>query len=204
MAFDPQSSARVRRAPARARFAIAVSRFHEELTGAMLASATRELAACGVDPRSVRVVRVPGAFELPIVARALARRRDVDAVLCLGLVLKGETDHDRWVAAGTVQGLIAAALEVDKPVLFGVLTCATLEQARQRALPPERGGRQDKGREVARAALETLAALAEARGAPARKARAAPARKPRAARPGANRPARKPARAGRASAGGRR
>ena len=198
MAFDPQSSARARRAPARARFAVAVSRFHEELTGAMLASATRELEACGVDPRSVRVVRVPGAFELPIVARALARRRDVDAVLCLGLVLKGETDHDRWVAAGTVQGLVAAALEADKPVLFGVLTCATLEQARQRALPPELGGRQDKGREVARAALETLAALAEAREAPARNPRAG------GVRPSAKRPARKPARAGRAAAGGRR
>lgn len=165
MAFDPQSSARARRAPARARIAIAVSRFHEDLTGAMLDSATRELEASGIAPRSIRVVRVPGAFEIPIVARALALRRDVDAVLCLGLVLKGETEHDLWVASGAVQGIVSASLETDKPILFGVLTCATLAQARERALPPELGGRQDKGREVARAALETLEALALARAA---------------------------------------
>jgi 6,7-dimethyl-8-ribityllumazine synthase len=105
------------------------------------------------------VVWVPGAFELPLVARALAQRSDVDAVLCLGLILKGETEHDRYVADGVVQGVVQAGLEAEKPVLFGVLTCATLEQARARALPPERGGKHDKGREVARAAIETLAAL---------------------------------------------
>jgi 6,7-dimethyl-8-ribityllumazine synthase len=130
----------------------------------MLDSALRELEASGVRADDVPVVRVPGAFELPLVARRLARRADVEAVLCFGLVLKGETSHDRWVALGAAQGLVAASLECDKPLLFGVLTCDTLEQARSRALPPERGGREDKGREVARAALETLVALDEADG----------------------------------------
>lgn len=159
MALDKKSEERPRLERPGARIAAVVSRFHEDLTGAMLASALRELAASGIREQEVRVVWVPGAFELPLVARTLAHRPDVDAVLCLALVLKGETEHDRWVAHGAVQGLMQATLESGKPILFGVLTCATLEQARARALPREQGGRLDKGRELARAALETLAAL---------------------------------------------
>jgi 6,7-dimethyl-8-ribityllumazine synthase len=159
MALDPQSTNRPRLERPGARIGIVVSRFHADLTGAMLESARAELALSGIGAENVLTVWVPGAFELPLVARALAQRVDVEAVLCLGLILKGETDHDRYVAQGVVQGLVQAGLETDKPVLFGVLTCATLEQARARALSRERGGREDKGREVARAALETLAAL---------------------------------------------
>lgn len=145
-----------------ARVAAVVSRFHEDLTGPMLESARRELVASGVKDGDVRVVWVPGSFELPLVARALARREDVDAVLCLGIILQGETDHDIYVAEGAIQGLMSAALETGKPLLLGILTCATLEQARARALPPELGGKEDKGREVARSALEMLAALDDA------------------------------------------
>jgi 6,7-dimethyl-8-ribityllumazine synthase len=159
MALDPIKSNRERLERPGARIGIVVSRFHEDLTGAMLESAQSELALSGVRSEDVLVVWVPGAFELAIVARALARRTDVDAVLCLGLILKGETEHDRFIAEGVVQGLVQAGFETGKPVLFGVLTCATLEQARSRALSRERGGREDKGREVARAAIETLAAL---------------------------------------------
>jgi 6,7-dimethyl-8-ribityllumazine synthase len=108
------------------------------------------------------VVYAPGAFELPLIARRLARRADIDAVLCLGLVITGQTTHDHWVAMGATQGVLHASLETDKPILFGVLTCQTIEQARERALPVDKGGRQDKGREVAYALLETLAALDEA------------------------------------------
>jgi 6,7-dimethyl-8-ribityllumazine synthase len=177
MALDPKSTERPRLRRPGARIAAAVSRFHEDLTGAMLASAVRELAASGVREADVRVAWVPGAFELPLVARTLARRRVVDAVLCIGLVLKGETEHDRWVAEGAVHGLMQASLETDKPLLLGVLTCATLEQARARALPPELGGREDKGREIARAALETLAALDAARSAERRGSQPAQKRK---------------------------
>jgi 6,7-dimethyl-8-ribityllumazine synthase len=159
MAVDPKSKNRERLERPGARVGIVVSRFHEDLTGAMLESAKAELAGSGVKGEDMLVVWVPGAFELPLVARALAQRVDVDAVLCLGLILKGETEHDRYVAQGVVQGVVQAGLETDKPVLFGVLTCATLEQARSRALSKERGGKEDKGREVARAAIETLAAL---------------------------------------------
>lgn len=159
MALDPKSADRPAIHRPGVRIGAVVSRFHDDLTGSMLESARRELEAAGMRPEDLRVVWVPGSFELPIVARRLARRGDVDAVLCFGLVLKGETEHDHWVAAGTVQGIVQASLEVDKPILFGVLTCTTLEQARSRALSVEAGGREDKGREVARAALETLAAL---------------------------------------------
>jgi len=145
-----------------ARVAAVVSRFHSELTEPMLASARKELAASGVAEGDMRTVWVPGSFELPVVARALARRADVDAVLCLGVILRGETDHDIYVAEGAIQGLMQAMLDTDKPLLLGILTCETLEQARARALPPELGGEEDKGREVARSAIEILAALDQA------------------------------------------
>jgi len=166
-ARQPQPSRRQRPG---ARIAAVVSRFHSDLTEPMLASAKRELAASGVRPEDVRTVWVPGSFELPLIARALARRADVDAVLCLGIILRGETDHDIYVAEGAVQGLMQATLETDKPLLLGILTCETLEQARARALPPEEGGEEDKGREVARSAIEMLAALDEARSAAGPKA----------------------------------
>ena len=155
-----------------ARIAVVVSRFHEELTQPMLASAKRELAASGVRDGDVRAIWVPGSFELPLVARALAERKDVDAVICIGVILRGETDHDIYVAEGAVQGLMETMLETGKPLLLGILTCETLAQARARALPPEMGGLEDKGREVARSAIETLAALDEARSRASRGAKA--------------------------------
>ena len=159
MALDPQSSERTQPSRPGSEIGIVVSRFHEELTGAMKDSAVRELKACGVEEDDIRVVWVPGAFELPVVAARLAEETDVEAVLCFGLVLKGETEHDHWVAHGAVSGIMSASLELGVPMHLGVLTCATLEQARARALPRELGGREDKGREVARAAIETLLAF---------------------------------------------
>jgi len=152
---------------------IVVADFHAELTGAMADSAEQELIESGVDEDDILRVHVPGAFEIPIVASRLAESDEVDAVLCFGLILKGETDHDRHVAEGCVQGIMRASLDAGVPILFGVLTCATMEQARARALPPESDDegsgevtratarREDKGREVARAAIETLLALDE-------------------------------------------
>jgi len=160
-----------------ARIAAVVSRFHDDLTEPMLASARKELAASGVRPKDVEIVWVPGSFELPLVARALARREDIDAVLCMGIILRGETDHDIYVAEGAVGGLMQAALETGKPLLLGILTCETLEQARSRALPPELGGDEDKGREVARSAIEMLAALDQAAGLPSRGTKRAKAKR---------------------------
>lgn len=159
MSQDSRNADRARTARPGTRVGIVVSSYHAELTGAMCDSAKRELAAGGVAAEHVHVVTAPGAFELPLVARRLARRPDIDAVLCFGLVLKGETTHDEHVARGASEGIARVMLDVDKPVLLGVLTCQTIEQARARALPVELGGRDDKGREVARAALELLATL---------------------------------------------
>jgi 6,7-dimethyl-8-ribityllumazine synthase len=159
MALDPKSTVRARSVRQGSVIGLVVSRFHEELTGAMLASAQKELRAAGVRDSDMHVVWAPGSFELPLLAKRLADKRGMDAVLCLGLVLKGETEHDRYVAEGAAHGLMHASLNTGVPLLFGVLTCATLEQARARALPVEAGGREDKGREVARSAIDTLLAL---------------------------------------------
>lgn len=126
-----------------------VSSYHGALTDAMLASALAELGSAGIS--EVLIVPAPGVFEIPLLARALARRTDIDAVLCFGLVLRGQTTHDHWVAHGAVTGLVQATLETGKPLALGILTCAKLSQAKARAKP--------KGREVARAALDALEAL---------------------------------------------
>lgn len=164
MALDDKSSVTDRCLPPGARVAVVVSEYHRELTGEMLGSAQRELEAAGLGEGALEVAWVPGAFELPIVAQRFARRDDVHAVLCFGLVLTGQTTHDRWVAHGATEGLQKVALETGTPVLFGVLTCQTLEQASARALPADKGGTHDKGREVARAAVGVLEALEVAAG----------------------------------------
>jgi len=164
MALDDKSSVSEQRLPAHARVAVVVSEYHQDLTGGMLRSAQGELEAAGLTDGALEVAWVPGAFELPIVAQRFACRDDVHAVLCFGLVLTGETNHDRWVSHGATEGIMKVSLETNTPVLFGVLTCQTLEQARARALPSDEGGTHDKGREVARAAVGVLAALEAATG----------------------------------------
>ncbi|MBM3978329.1 MAG: 6,7-dimethyl-8-ribityllumazine synthase, partial [Planctomycetes bacterium] len=116
------------------------------------------LEAAGLRPEALRVEPAPGSFELPLLAQALAARDDVDAVLCFGLVLRGETSHNEHVARAAADGIQRVALDARKPVLFGVLTCETLAQARARAAPAREGGL-DKGAEVARAAIEALVTL---------------------------------------------
>ncbi len=155
-----ESRARAERVPRGTRIACVLSTYHADVTEEMGRAARETLLAAGLAPRNWREVRVSGAFELPLVARALARRADVDAVLAFGLVLRGETDHDRHIAAAVSQGLMAAGLETGKPILFGVLTCASIEQARARARRSRSGGR-DKGGEVARAAIGVLEALSQ-------------------------------------------
>ena len=149
MSLDPGSKNRRRPRSARARIGVVVSSYHGELTQVMLASALAELGKSGIV--EALIVPAPGVFEIPLLARELARRKDIDAVLTFGLVLRGETTHDHWVAHGAVTGLVQASLETGKPLALGILTCAKLSQAKARARP--------KGREVARAALDSLEAL---------------------------------------------
>jgi 6,7-dimethyl-8-ribityllumazine synthase len=125
--------------------AVVVSRFNGEITNGLLAAALEELEGAGVARESITVVPVPGAFELPLAAMALAKTRRFACVVALGCVVRGETAHFDFVAGEAASGLQLAALETGVPVAFGVLTVETVEQAYARV---------DKGAEAARTGLE--------------------------------------------------
>ena len=146
---------------ARRSIGIAVSRFNGEVTQKLLDGALETLEALGVTPEAIEVMPVPGAFELPLGAMALARSRRYSAVLALGCVIRGDTPHFEYVSSETASGIQLAALETGIPVSFGVLTCDTSEQALARA-----GGEYgNKGAEAARSALEMVESLAQLRNA---------------------------------------
>ena len=132
---------------------IVATTWHAELTGALLERAVAAAVASGVPEPTV--VRVPGAVELPVVAQALSERHD--AVVALGVVIRGGTPHFEYVCDAVTAGLTRVALDAGKPVGNGVLTCDTEEQARDRAGLP--GSVEDKGWEAAVAALATALTL---------------------------------------------
>jgi 6,7-dimethyl-8-ribityllumazine synthase len=113
--------------------AIVVSRFNRLVTERLLAGAHDAVARHGVDPEKVDVAWVPGAMELPLVARRLAERGRYDAVVCLGAVIRGETPHFEYVAGQAAAGIGRVALDTGVPTIFGVITANTLEQALDRA-----------------------------------------------------------------------
>ncbi len=137
------------------RFAIAVSRFNEDITGALEAGARRTFAAQGVGEGDITVVRVPGAFELPLIAQTLARSGTIDGVVCLGAVIRGDTPHFEYVAGEAARGLQDASLATGVPIVFGILTTNTHEQAVDRI----GGSEGHKGEEAAATALEMVALL---------------------------------------------
>ena len=151
------------------RFAIVVSRFNESITSALLEGAMRTLAARGVSDEMVDVAWVPGAFEIPTVANRLAASSRYSAVLCLGAVIRGETTHDQHINRAVSTALVEIGARTGVPVLFGVLTCNTLEQAiaRSGAQAGARGkDRPDgkvgnKGAECAEAALQMVSLMAK-------------------------------------------
>ncbi len=140
--------------------AVVATRWHEEITESLLASAVRTARECGVDQPTV--VRVSGAVELPVAAQALAASHD--AVAALGLVLRGGTPHFDYVCDAVTYGLTRVALDSSTPVGNGVLTCDTEEQARARSGLP--GSSEDKGREAVLAALDTAVTLQALRAGP--------------------------------------
>jgi 6,7-dimethyl-8-ribityllumazine synthase len=132
------------------RVAVVASRFNETIVQRLVDGALDCLRRHGVDDGDISVAWVPGAFEVPLAARRFAGSGDVDAVVCLGVVIKGETAHFDFVAGGAAQGIAAVAQETGVPVTFGVLTTETADQAADRA-----GGKMgNKGFEAALAAIE--------------------------------------------------
>jgi 6,7-dimethyl-8-ribityllumazine synthase len=134
--------------------AVVVARFNGEITGRLLNSALDELDRVGVPRDLVTVMPVPGAFELPLAAMALAKTRRHACIVALGCVIRGETPHFEYVAGEAASGLQLAALETGVPVAFGLLTVETLEQAEARV---------DKGAEAVRTALEMVDAFQQLR-----------------------------------------
>ena len=132
------------------RFAVVAARFNSVIVDALLAGALDALKRHGVADDAVDVARVPGSFEIPLVARRMAATNRYAAVICLGAVIKGDTDHYDHVAGAAASGVAQAALATGVPVIFGVLTCDTFEQAVNRA-----GGKAgNKGFDAAVTAVE--------------------------------------------------
>jgi 6,7-dimethyl-8-ribityllumazine synthase len=137
------------------RFAIVVSRWNESVTSKLLDGAVGSLMAAGVADDRIDVTWVPGAWEIPLVAQRLASSEDYSAVICLGAVIRGETTHDQHINRAVTLALQEIALACDVPVLLGLLTCETMEQALARA-----GGHMGhKGSECAEAALYMVGLL---------------------------------------------
>lgn len=146
------------------RYAVVVARFNPEVTEGLLAGALATLTGAGVSSDRITVVRVPGAFEIPLVARTLAASGRFDAVVCLGCLIKGDTMHFEYIAEAASHGIAEAAAATEIPVTFGVLTTLTDEQALARSRP----GPENKGHEAALAAIETVGVLRAIRGGAAR------------------------------------
>jgi len=137
------------------RIAIVISRFNSEVTEGLFAGALGVLKERGISFQATDRVDAPGAFEIPLLAQALAKRPGIDGVVGLGCVIKGDTAHFEFISLGTAVGLQNASLMTQKPISFGILTTYTDEQALIRSRP----GPENKGREAMLACLEALEAL---------------------------------------------
>jgi len=130
--------------------AVVVARFNDMITGQMLDAVESRLGELGVSSGDIRVDWVPGAFELPLAARVHALSGDVDAVIAVGCIIRGDTPHFDYVATAATDGLLRVSLDTGVPVVFGVLTTENLEQAVERADPAQL----NKGAEAADTAVE--------------------------------------------------
>lgn len=136
------------------RFGIVVSRYHEEWTRELLDGAVKALQDLGAAKDDILHAWVPGSFEIPLAARAMLQHQ-YDAVICLGIIVKGETSHDEYIAREAARGISQLSQTSGVPVIFGVLTTQTLEQAKARC----GGAKGHKGVEAAEAAVEMLQVL---------------------------------------------
>jgi len=134
------------------KFGVVVSRFNDFITKELIAGCTDTLLRHGTDEKDITVTWVPGAFEIPLVAQKLAKGKSYDAVICLGTVIRGATPHFDFIASEVAKGVAQVSLESGLPVVFGVITADTIEQA------VERAGTKDgnKGRDAALSAIEMV------------------------------------------------
>lgn len=137
------------------KFALVAGRFNDFIVDKLIAGAVDYLVRHGADRENLTLVRVPGAFEIPLVAKRIAQAKKHDGVICLGAVIRGATPHFDYVAAEVSKGIASVSLDTGVPIGFGVLTTDTLEQAIERA--GSKGG--NKGVEAAAATLEAFRVL---------------------------------------------
>jgi 6,7-dimethyl-8-ribityllumazine synthase len=138
--------------PPPSRFAVVAAKFNSEIVSPLLEGALDAFGRHGVPADRIDVVRVPGAFEIPLTAQKLGDSGQYAAIVCLGAVIKGDTDHYEYVCRAATDGITQAALSCEIPMIFGVLTCTTEEQALDRA-----GGKAgNKGFEAAEVAIEMV------------------------------------------------
>ena len=149
------------------RLAIVVSRFNSFITERLLNGALDALARAGADNKRVEVVRVPGSFEIPVAAKRLAETGRYHALVCLGCIIRGQTQHFDYISAEVTRGIQLAAVETGVPIAFGVLTTDTLEQAIDRA--GAKSG--NKGADAALSAVEMATLLRKVAGNPKKKRR---------------------------------
>jgi 6,7-dimethyl-8-ribityllumazine synthase len=156
------------------RFGIIVSKYNEFVTSRLLAAAMDVLAEAGADKDAVDVAYVPGAYEIPLVAREFGKSGRYDAVICLGAIIRGETPHFEFISSETSRGIARAAMEAAVPVIFGVLTTDTGKQALERSGEPER----NRGSEAARTAVQMADLMRQVRGGAPRSVKSKPAAAP--------------------------
>ena len=134
-------------------FAIVVSRFNDFITKRLLKGCLQEFIHQGIKNEQITTLWVPGSFELPVVAKKLAMKKNIDAVICLGAVIRGETFHFELIASEAAHGIEQASLDSGKPIIFGVLTTDNINQAYKRS---EKIKGPNKGRDAALAAIEMV------------------------------------------------
>lgn len=115
------------------RFGIVASRFNDFISGKLIEGAMDALKRSGADEKDITIVRVPGAFEIPLAAKKLAKNGNFDAIICLGAVIRGATPHFEYVSSEVSKGIALVTLETETPVAFGIITSDTIEQAIERA-----------------------------------------------------------------------
>ncbi len=115
------------------KFGLVVSRFNDFITDRLVGGALDALIRCGANDEDIEIAKVPGAFEIPLVAKKMAQKKRYDAIICLGAVIRGATPHFDYVSAEVSKGIAQVSIESEIPVIFGIITTDTLEQAIERA-----------------------------------------------------------------------